>query len=216
MSTSAFLYLHIPNEPSLRGGENLPTAADQRAELEHAVTRRGLVVSEVFADDATGRDLPEFHRMCALVERGGVAVVAVYSVAVLARSMRELVRFLRLMQKSGTGLVVVRERVDTLEAGGATFFQAMEIAGEYDRRMASQRVRMGLVRAAAGGVVLGRPAVVGRREDEVRRQLALGAGVLTVVRRTGVSKTAVRRIRDNNIQRTTAVAADGDQQHTGK
>lgn len=197
MPSGAFLYLHIPNEPSVAGRRgDLPTAAEQRAELERVLARRGLAVAEVFADDATGRDLPEFRRMCAVVERGGVAVVAVYSLAVLARSMRELVRFLRMMQAAGTGLVVVRERVDTLEAGGATFFQAMEIAGEYVRRIASQRVRMGLVRASAGGSVLGRPAVVGLREDEVRRQLALGAGVLTVVRRTGVSKTAVRRIRD--------------------
>ena len=60
--------------------------------------------------------------------------------------------------------------------------------------MIRQRVKAGLKRAVAQGVKLGRPKIDSATERKVRKQLAMGIGMLRVARSLGLGTGTVQRI----------------------
>ena len=62
--------------------------------------------------------------------------------------------------------------------------------------MIGQRIKVGLKRAIAQGVKLGRPKIDRATEQKVRKQLAKGVGILKVAKSLGIGTGTVQRLKE--------------------
>jgi len=78
---------------------------------------------------------------------------------------------------------------------GKLVFQVTGAFAEFERSMIRQRVKLGLKRAIAKGVKLGRPKVDRAIERKIERQLAKGTGILKTAKLLGIGTSTVQRIK---------------------
>jgi len=71
-------------------------------------------------------------------------------------------------------------------------FQMLGVFAEFERSMIRERVNVGLARARANGVKLGRPPVAPKIEQHIRDLRAQGMGILKIGREVGVDTGTVQ------------------------
>jgi DNA invertase Pin-like site-specific DNA recombinase len=103
-------------------------------------------------------------------------------------------------------LYLDQQAIDTTTPMGKLVFQVTGAFAEFERSMIRQRVKLGLKRAIAKGVKLGRPKVDSAIERKIERQLAKGTGILKTAKLLGIGTSTVQR-----IKAATAPFCDGGQ-----
>lgn len=74
-------------------------------------------------------------------------------------------------------------------------FQMLGVFAEFERSMIQDRVKAGLARAKANGVILGRPQTKANIEEAIRATLTSGTGILKTAKIHGVGTSVVQRIK---------------------
>ena len=119
-----------------------------------------------------------------------------WSVDRLGRSLQDLVSFLSEIHSAGVDLFLHQQGLDTRTPAGKALFQMLGVFGEFERSMIQERVRAGLARARAQGIVLGRPKI----SDETERAIAAALaeqdhpGLRKIAERFHVGTGTVQRI----------------------
>ena len=93
--------------------------------------------------------------------------------------------------------MAIREQIDTREGSAAAncFRRAMLAQGTYQFVSASERIRMGLARARAGGKRIGRPpALTPEQVDQCRRMAEEGAGLRQIARVVNCSPGTLKKV----------------------
>ncbi|UEM23100.1 recombinase family protein [Skermanella mucosa] len=180
------------------------TVENQLVALQAMGERLGWVVVAVHVDEgisgAKGREQrPGFDALLKGVARREFDLIAAWSVDRLGQSLQDLVGFLADIQARGIDLYLHRQGLDTSTPSGRMMFQLLGVFAEFERSMIRERVMAGLDRARSQGRRIGRPPMPAGKLESVRQALAGGAGVRQVARLTGVSPTAVSRVRQSMV-----------------
>lgn len=191
MSKRVALYLRVSTDGQ--------TTENQRLALQRVAKVAGWEIVEVYSDDgvsgAKGRDQrPEFNRLCEDASRRKFDVVMTWSVDRLGRSLQDLVGFLGEIHALGIDLYINQQGIDTTTPAGKAMFQMMGVFAEFERSMIQDRVKAGLERAKAKGVVLGRPKVSEKKKEQVFILKRDGRSVRAIAKETGLSVGSVHKI----------------------
>jgi DNA invertase Pin-like site-specific DNA recombinase len=198
----------------LRVSTDGQTTENQRRELEAVAARSGWEIVGFYEDagisGAKGRDKRSgFDRLLKNATARKINIIAAWSVDRLGRSLQDLVGFLGELQAVGCNLYLHQQALDTTTPSGRAMFQMCGVFAEFERAMIVDRVKSGLARAKASGVVMGR----GKRKDgewsadEARwgmsraelekRILKLrkdGIGILKIGQTLGIGTSVVQRV----------------------
>ena len=173
---------------------------NQRLALEAVCEQRGWRVVEVYSDNGVSgakghSQRPGLDTMLKDAFRGRFDVVLAWALDRLGRSLVDLLDTLGELEAAGTALVLYQQAIDTTTPAGRMFFQVTGAFAEFERAMIRSRVRTGLERAKARGVLLGRPKTGAKMEAAIRARLAAGEGIKKVAKAVGVGNATVSRIK---------------------
>jgi hypothetical protein len=84
-------------------------------------------------------------------------MVIAWSVDRLGRSLQDLIGFLSELHALGIDLMLHQQGLDTTTPAGKAMFQMMGVFAEFERAMIWERVKAGLERARAQGIIKRRP-----------------------------------------------------------
>jgi DNA invertase Pin-like site-specific DNA recombinase len=120
-------------------------------------------------------------------------MVAAWSVDRLGRSLIDLLDFLRELHAKGVDLFLHQflhqQGLDTSTPSGRAMFQMLGVFAEFERSMIRERVIVGLSRAKADGIQLGRRRLEDTDADKVTAIVAArakGIGIRKIARELGV------------------------------
>jgi len=188
----AALYL-----PVSRDGQ---TTENQQLALEAVASQRGWTVTDVYEDNgisgAKGRDQRlGLNALLKDAARARFDVAMAWALDRLGRSLRNLMDTLQDLESTNVDLFLHQQAIDTTTPAGRVFFHILGAFSEFERDMIRSRVNVGLDRARAKGVRLGRPKVSTKVEGAIRKRLAAGDGMLKVAKTLGVGVSTVQRVK---------------------
>ena len=131
------------------------------------------------------------------VQHGDTTVVAFLDR--FSRNFEEGVRIQAELTGRGIGIVAVRENINTSDGSAATKFfrRSMLAQGAYQVDSASERIKLGLDRARAGGKQVGRPAALTPEQvDQCRRMADAGSGLRHITRVIQCSPATIKKALD--------------------
>jgi DNA invertase Pin-like site-specific DNA recombinase len=192
MAKRAALYVRVSTDGQ--------TVENQIRELRQVAQRRGWEVVEVYNDagisGAKGRNgRPGLDSMLKDASRRKFDVAMAWAIDRLGRSLIDLLNMIQHLEACGVDLYLDQQAIDTTTPMGKLVFQVTGAFAEFERSMIRQRVRLGLKRAIAKGVKLGRPKVDSAIERKIERQLAKGTGILKTAKLLGIGTSTVQRIK---------------------
>ena len=129
------------------------------------------------------------------VQPGDTIVVAFLDQ--FSRNFEEGVRIQAELTVRDIGIVALRENIDTSDGSAAAKFfrRSMLAQGAYQVDSASERIKLGLDRARAGGKRVGRPpALTPEQAEQCRRMADEGAGLRQIARVMQCSPATVKKI----------------------
>ena len=151
----------------------------------------------IFSDVASGRTMnrTDWTNLMSLVQPRDTIVVAFLDR--FSRNFDEGVRIRAELTRSDIGIVAVRENIDTSDGSAAAKFfrRSMLTQGAYQVDSTSERIKLGLDQARAGGKRLGRPpALTPEQAEQCRRMTEEGAGVRRIARVMQCSPATVKKV----------------------
>jgi DNA invertase Pin-like site-specific DNA recombinase len=183
----------------VRVSTDTQTVENQMRELRQVAGRRGWDVVEVYSDagisGAKGRNgRAGLDSMLKDASRRKFDIVMAWAIDRLGRSLVDLLGTIEHLEQCGVDLYLDQQAIDTTTPMGKLVFQVTGAFAEFERTMIRQRVKVGLKRAVAQGVKLGRPKIDSATERKARKQLAKGVGILKVAKSLGIGTGTVQRI----------------------
>ena len=116
-----------------------------------------------------------------------------------SRNFEEGVRIQAELTGRDIGIVAIQENINTTDGSAAAKFfrRSMLAQGAYQVDSASERIKLGLDRARAGGKQVGRPpALTPEQVDQCRRMADEGAGLRQIARVMTCSPATVKKALD--------------------
>ena len=113
-----------------------------------------------------------------------------------SRNFEEGVRIQTDLTRRDIGIVAIRENIDTSDGSAAAKFfrRSMLAQGAYQVDSTSERIKLGLDQARAGGKQLGRPPVLTPEQvAQCRRMTEEGAGLRHIARVMQCSPATVKK-----------------------
>ena len=153
----------------------------------------------IFSDIATGRTLRRtgWQELMSRLRPGDTLAVAFLDR--LSRNFEDGVRIQADLTERNIGIVALRENIDTSDgsAGSAAakfFRRSMPAQGAYQVDSTSERIKLGLDQARAGGKRMGRPPVLTPEQvAQCRRMTEEGAGLRHIARVMQCSPATVKQ-----------------------
>ena len=161
------------------------------------LAHHGIREDLIFTDVASGRTMnrPGWRDLLSHVQPGDTIVVAFLDR--FSRNFEEGVRIQAELTARDIGIVALRENIDTSDGSAAAKFfrRSMLAQGAYQVDSASERIKLGLDRARAGGKRVGRPpALTPEQVEQCRRMADEGAGLRQIARVMQCSPATVKKI----------------------
>ena len=150
----------------------------------------------IFSDVASGRTMNRtaWVNLMSRIQPGDTIVVAFLDR--FSRNFEEGVRIQAELTGLDIGIVAVRENIDTSDGSAAAKFfrRSMLAQGGYQVDSASERIKLGLDGARAGGKQVGRPpALTPDQVEQCRRMAAEGSGLRHIARVMTCSPATVKK-----------------------
>ena len=172
--------------------------------LREYAERRGFVVYREYVDHVTGavgkrgtkgkvKDRA-YQELMDDVRRRQVDCVLVWKYDRFARSLGVLIAALQEFGSLDVDFISYTQNIDTTTPMGRLFFHVIGSFAEFERELIIERVRAGISKARAKGIVLGRPERdqdAGERIDALRAE---GMSLRQIGEREGLSAAAVLKI----------------------
>lgn len=195
----------------VRVSTDVQTVDNQIRELTAVAEKSQWKIVKVFRDDgisgAKGRDQrPGLNDLLKAVAKREVDMVMAWSVDRLGRSLNHLLAVLGELHAKSVDLYLHQQGIDTSTPAGRAMFQMLGVFAEFEREMIRERVRSGLARARARGVIGGRPKVSPEIEAAVRERLLEGKTFIKIREELKVSNWVCQRLL-NEIRREKAAQA---------
>jgi len=179
-----------------RVSTNLQTIENQRLELEKYCERQGWVIVKTYNDtglSGSKSDRPALNEMLQDAAKNKFQVLVVWKIDRLARSTMDLLNILMTLKNNGVDFCSTTQAIDTTTSYGKMVMTLLGAIAEFERDTIIERVNVGLSRAKANGVKLGRPRV----GFDVGKALQLkrdGSSWTGIAKELKVSSATLRRI----------------------
>ena len=181
------------------GYARVSKADDEARNLETQLgilAEHGIREDLIFSDVASGRTMTRtgWLDLMSRVQPGDTIVVTFLDR--FSRNFEEGVRIQAKLTGRDIGIVAVRENIDTTDESpaGKFFRRSMLAQGAYQVDSASERIKLGLDRARAGGKQVGCPPALTREQvEECRRMAEGGAGLRHIARVMACSPATVKK-----------------------
>jgi DNA invertase Pin-like site-specific DNA recombinase len=165
----------------------------QTTDLQHdALIDAGVDPRHLFADKASGArdDRPGLQHALAYMRPGDCLVV--WKLDRLGRSLSHLLHIVTTLQQQGVAFRSLTEQMDTTTPHGAFLFSVFGALAQYERALATERIRAGLAAAQRRGKRGGRPRAVSDEQLEaIIAALQAGASKAAICRTFGVKRTTL-------------------------
>ena len=184
------------------GYARVSKADDEARNLETQLgilAHHGIREDLIFSDVASGRTMNRtgWMDLMSRVQPGDTIMVAFLDR--FSRNFEEGVRIQAELTGRDIGIVAVRENIDTTDEGpAAKFFRRSMLAqGTYQVDSASERIKLGLDRARAGGKQTGRPPALSPEQiEQCRRMADEGSGLRHIARVMQCSPATIKKALD--------------------
>ena len=185
--------------PVTSGYARVSKADDQARNLETQLgilTDHGIRKDLILSDVASGRTMNRtgWMDLMSRVQPGDTIVVSFLDR--FSRNFEEGVRIQAELTGHDIGIVAIQENINTTDGSAAAkFFRRSILAqGAYQVDSASERIKLGLDRARAGGKQIGRPpALTLEQVEQCRRMAEEGAGLRQIARGMTCSPSTVKK-----------------------
>lgn len=172
---------------------SLETQAIERQLDELAAA--GVKARHIFQEKMTGtvRSRPELNRMLGALRQGDTVIVV--ELSRMGRSTKDLLEIVELIHAKGAMFKSLNETwLDTTTPHGKFLLTVFAGLSQFERDLIAERTKSGLQAAKARGRVGGRPSTEDEKVMEIAELRAEGYNIAEIVRRTGVSRSTVKRI----------------------
>ena len=171
----------------------------QLAELREYAAKRGWEVSEFVDVGVSGSKAsrPQLDAMMRLAKARKLDVIAVWKLDRFGRSLRHLVDALADLEAVGCAFVSLRDNLDLTTPAGRMMFHVIGAMAEFERELAKERIKAGLVVARSKGRTLGRPKAKRERDKDaktIRRLRNDGQSYGEIATELGRSKSDIYRV----------------------
>jgi len=131
----------------------------QLAGLREYAAKRGWEVSEFVDVGVSGSKAsrPQLDAMMRLAKARKLDVIAVWKLDRFGRSLRQLVDALANLEAVGCAFVSLHDNMDLTTPASRMMFHVIGAMAEFERELAKERIKAGLVVARSKGRTLGRP-----------------------------------------------------------
>jgi DNA invertase Pin-like site-specific DNA recombinase len=165
---------------------------NQLQELRRYVEARGWTAVEYVDRGVSGAKdrRPALDQLLADAKRRRFDVLVCWRLDRLGRSLKHLISLLDELQSLGVAFVSLAEGIDATTPAGKLQMHILGAIAEFERGRIVERVRVGLTRAKAQGVRLGRPR---RRIDPERLVAVAGLPEREAARRLGIPRSTLQR-----------------------
>jgi DNA invertase Pin-like site-specific DNA recombinase len=180
----------------LRVSTNQQTVENQRLELDKYCERQGWSIIKVYNDtgiSGSKHDRPALTEMLQDAAKGKFQVLVVWKIDRLARSVIDLLNILMTLKNHGVDFCSTTQAIDTTTSYGKMVMTFLGAIAEFERETIIERVKVGLSRAKANGVKLGRPRVAFDVNGALRMRDQEGLGYKQIAKALGVPRTTVYR-----------------------
>lgn len=127
---------------------------------------------------------------------GRFNVVLVFRFDRFARSTKQLVSSLEDFNSQNIDFVSYSEQIDTTTPAGKALFTMISAFSEFERSIIQERVKAGIAKSKAKGVIWGRPkADKFKLEDEILHNVKQGMSINETAKCLGVSATHVKSVK---------------------
>lgn len=167
---------------------------NQIPDLERFAKARGWTIVETYTDhgiSGSKEKRPALDAMIRDARRRHFDTLIVWRLDRLGRSLRHLVNLLHELDALGVAFVALNQAIDTTTPAGRLQMHMLAAIAEYERASIQDRVRAGLARVRAAGVILGRP----KHAAAVQIEAAAGLSHAAAASHLGVSVASVKRWR---------------------
>ena len=196
------LFDHMTILPVTYGYARVSKADDDARTLETQLgilAEHGIRKDLIFSDVASGQTMNRtgWLDLMSQFQPGDTIVVAFLDR--FSRNFEEVVRIQAKLTGRGIGIVAVRENIDTTDESpaGKFFRRSMLAEGAYQVDSVSERIKLGLDRARAGGKQVGRPpALTQDQVEQCRRMADEGSGLRHIARVIQCSPATVKSALD--------------------
>jgi DNA invertase Pin-like site-specific DNA recombinase len=130
------------------------------------------------------------------IRHNGVQKVLIWSIDRVGRSLEELVRFLEICRNAGTSLWLNEQKLDTARSNGLSIFEITELLVLHINQSRRARILQGQASARNLRVRFGRPPIPMPKLEKAKTFLATGKSLREVARLTGISSSAVGRLKN--------------------
>jgi DNA invertase Pin-like site-specific DNA recombinase len=169
------------------------TCENQLLELRKYCQARGWAIQREYVDAGVSGSKDRRPALDAFVhdaKRRLVDVVVCWRLDRMGRNLKHLITLLEELQALGVAFVSLAEGIDATTPAGKLQMHILGAIAEFERARIQERVRAGLARARAQGVVLGRPR---RRIDPERLAAVAGLPEREAARRLGIPRSTFQR-----------------------
>ena len=183
---------------STSNGQNPET---QLLALREYAQARKLTVFNEYVDTISGSkdSRPALNQLMQDAKRRRIDAVVVWKFDRFARSTRHLVTALETFNALGVDFISLSESVDTSTPMGKMVFVVLGAVAELERSLIKERVLLGLKRAKAQGIKLGRPRV-SIDLDKLRELHGKGLSHRKIATQIGISHASVGRALRNGVE----------------
>lgn len=150
---AAAIYARVSTEEQVK---NTSLKGQLDACRQHAIQQGYTVIREV-AEDFSGvrLDRPGLGELRDMARSGDIQALVVYEADRLSRKLGHLLLLQEELDRAGAELVFVNSQDDTTSPEGRMFFQMRGAFGEYEKSKITERFRLGKMRLARQGKVIG-------------------------------------------------------------
>lgn len=179
-------------------GKDLHTPGSQELEVRQFCSARGWTNIEIYMDKATGgkKRRPALEKLMKNLRSGKIARVVCHTIQAVGRSLQHLCQLVDEMRQLQVPLLCVGQNIDTSPESPWATFQMHVLAAvcQFQSSLYREKVNSGLASAKAKGVVLGRPATLNERRDEVLDLRRQGCGIREISRQLKMPVSSVAKL----------------------
>lgn len=174
--------------------QNLDRQIDQ-------LTEKGVDKRNIYQEKVTGtkKDRPALNKMLDELQEGDVVLIT--DLTRISRSTPDLLAIFDKIKEKGAAIKSIKETwLDTSSENPYNHFLLTVMAGlsQLERDLISTRTKEGLQSARIRGRIGGRPKIRNEKADLVLMMLNNGYKVKDIVAQTGLSRTSIYRIKNDN------------------